>query len=68
VTKAAAREASQRRRKQQFLFLACHVMIDFMSCFVAAPPIFLRGPWDQQQAMVFLSWFMAFYTWEKDTT
>lgn len=56
--------ASQRRRKQHYLRLAGHVMIDFMSCFVAAPPLSPRGPWDRQQVMVF-SWFMDFYTWEK---
>lgn len=56
--------ASQRRRKQHYLRLAGHVMIDFMSRFVAAPPLSPRGPRDRQQVTVF-SWFMDFYTWEK---
>lgn len=35
--RAAARVASQRRRKSDYLHLAGHVMIDFTSCFIATP-------------------------------
>lgn len=59
--------ASQRRRKEHHLCLAGHVMIDLMSCFVAASPLPRGGRGTDNKFWFFLGlWF--FILGKKDTT